>query len=58
MEDLYGRKISRMQMGQFARVPKMKESQDSWTRLNVLPAKVMQVYDEYMKHECMLIIAR
>ncbi len=36
----------RMQAGQATRVPKLKQShivRDSWTRLNVLPSKVMQV---------------
>ena len=47
IEDLYGREISRIRAGQCSRVPKLKESyirRDSWTRLNVLPSKVMQVY--------------
>ena len=47
IEDLYGREISRIRAGQCSRVPKLKESyirRDSWTRLNVLPSKAMQVY--------------
>ena len=35
-----------MSNGQVARVPKLKEShtvRDSWTHLNVLPSKVLQV---------------
>ena len=35
-----------MKAGMTTRVPKLKEShilRDSWTRLNVLPSKVMQV---------------
>lgn len=46
LKDLYSREIERMQHGQLTRVPKLKEShiiRDSWTRLNVLPSKVMQV---------------
>ena len=46
IEDLYSRELKRMQAGQLNRVPKLKEShvvRDSWTRLNVLPSKVMQV---------------
>ena len=46
LEDLYARELQRMQSGQATRVPKLKESyiqRDSWTRLNVMPSKVMQV---------------
>lgn len=46
LKELYHREIVRMQHGQLTRVPKLKEShiiRDSWTRLNVLPSKVMQV---------------
>lgn len=38
--------MDRLRNGQITRVPKLKEShvcRDSWTRLNVLPSKVMQV---------------
>ena len=40
------RELGRIQSGQVTRVPKLKEShirRDSWTRLNVLPSKVIQV---------------
>ena len=46
VEDMYKRELERMKVGQATRVPKLKEShiiRDSWTRLNVLPSKVMQV---------------
>ena len=46
LQDLYERELNRIQSGQVTRVPKLKEShirRDSWTRLNVLPSKVMQV---------------
>ena len=46
IQDLYKRELDRIKMDQVTRVPKMKESyirRDSWTRLNVLPSKVMQV---------------
>lgn len=46
IEDMYYREVARMKSGQCTRVPKLKEShirRDSWTRLNVLPSKVMQV---------------
>ena len=45
VKDLYSREIDRMHNVQLTRVPKLKESyiiRDSWTRLNVLPSKVMQ----------------
>ena len=46
IQDLYKREMERIKRGQITRVPKLKESyiqRDSWTRLNVLPSKVMQV---------------
>lgn len=46
VQDLYKRELDRIKAGQATRVPKLKEShiqRDSWTRLNVLPSKVMQV---------------
>lgn len=46
LQDLYQREVERMKTGQATRVPKLREShiiRDSWTRLNVLPSKVMQV---------------
>ena len=46
IEDLYRRELSRIRAGQCSRVPKLKQNhirRDSWTRLNVLPSKVMQV---------------
>ena len=49
VQDLYKRELERIKVGQATRVPKLKESHiqcDSWTRLNVLPSKVMQVSPE------------
>ena len=46
LKDLHAREIIRMEKGYLTRVSKLKESyilRDSWTRLNVLPSKVMQV---------------
>ena len=44
--DLYARECQRREMGQARIVPKLRETyvlRDSWTKLNVLPAKIMQV---------------
>ena len=44
--DLYKRETDRKKTGQCVRVPKLKANhvyRDAWTRLNVLPSKVMQV---------------
>ena len=46
IQDMHKREVERIKSGQITRVPKLKESfvrRDSWTRLNVLPLKVMQV---------------
>ena len=42
MEGMLNREVNRMQSGQLCRVPGLKENhvhRDSWTRLNVKPAK-------------------
>ena len=44
--DLYTRECSRRDVGTARMVPKLRESyvlRDSWTKLNVMPAKIMQV---------------
>ena len=44
--DMYARECQRREMGQARIVPKLRETYvlcDSWTKLNVLPAKIMQV---------------
>ena len=44
--DMYARECQRRKMGQARIVPKLRETyvlRDSWTKLNVLPAKIMQV---------------
>lgn len=46
IQDMYRRELQQIRNGQVARIPKLKEShivRDSWTCLNVLSSKVMQV---------------
>ena len=46
VEDVYRVDLMKAKNGQTRRVPKLKYSyivRDSWTRLNVLPTKIMQV---------------
>lgn len=46
IEDMLKREVARMKKNQLPRIPGLKESyvyRDSWTRLNVKPAKIMQV---------------
>ena len=46
IEDLLKRELNRAKTNQLCRVPGLKENyvyRDSWTRLNVKPAKIMQV---------------
>ena len=46
IEDVYRIDMMRAKNGKSRRVPKLKYSyivRDAWTRLNVLPAKIMQV---------------
>ena len=44
IQDLYKREVECIKNGQITRVPKPSfVRRDSWTRLNVLPSKVMQV---------------
>ena len=45
--DVYKADLLRAKYGQSRRVPKLQYSfviRDAWTRLNVMPAKIMQVY--------------
>ena len=47
IEDMLKREVERMKKNELVRVPGLKENyvyRDSWTRLNVKPAKIMQVY--------------
>ena len=47
LEELFHREVERARTNQLRRVPDLKEShihRDCWTRLNVKPAKIMQVY--------------
>jgi hypothetical protein len=44
--DLYQRECTRRSLGQARMVPRMREAyviRDAWTKLNVSPAKIMQV---------------
>ena len=44
---MYARECSRVAKGLARMVPKLREThiiRDSWTKLNVAPAKIMQVY--------------
>lgn len=46
IEDVYRADMTRANYGLSRRVPKLKYSyivRDAWTRLNVMPAKIMQV---------------
>lgn len=46
IEKMLTREVTRIQKNQLPRVPGLKESyvhRDPWTRLNVKPAKIMQV---------------
>ncbi len=46
IEDMLRREVGRMRQSELPRVPGLKESyvyRDPWTRLNVKPAKIMQV---------------
>ena len=47
IQDMFSRKVERARAGVPRRVPELQESYvywDIWTRLNVKPAKIMQVY--------------
>ena len=46
IEGMLGREVTRIKDNKLPRVPGLKESyvyRDAWTRLNVMPAKIMQV---------------
>lgn len=55
IEGMLRREIQRIQSGQLARVPGLKENfvhRDSWTRLNVKPAKIMQALSLFLYTRC------
>ena len=55
MVSLYDRECDRLSKGLTRMVPKMKEVyiiRDAWTKLNVTPAKIMQVCTKY----CIIIV--
>lgn len=46
IDDMYKRELARAQQNHARMVPRLKEThclRDAWTKLNVLPAKIMQV---------------
>ena len=46
-EDMFEREMKRAHSGSLERVPGLRESyvhRDIWTRLNVKPAKIMQIF--------------
>ena len=56
--DLYKRDIARVDQGCTRMVPRLREAhclRDAWTRLNVHPAKIMQVhaYISMKFHDCL-----
>ena len=58
IRDLWQREVNRSEKGQMAVIPRMKASyvfRDSWTRLNVTPARITQVHlcILYMVHKNM-----
>ena len=51
--DMYKREIKRRNLGAARMVPRLRESyvlRDSWTKLNVAPAKVMQVQVQFIMY--------
>lgn len=56
---MYRRECDRVSKGLTRMVPKMKEAfiiRDSWTKLNVTPAKIMQVSSYYVKLQLLYVI--
>ena len=50
VERMWQREIQRAESGLMCEIPKLKDhyvKRDSWTRLNVAPAKIMQVYVQH-----------
>ena len=53
IRDLWRREVTRSEKGQMTVIPRMKASyvfRDSWTRLNVTPARIMQVHWHIYMH--------
>ena len=51
IQRMWQRELSRAERGLMSAVPKLRERhihRDSWTRLNVAPAKIMQVCNNYI----------
>ena len=56
--DMYSRECSRRDNGNARMVPRLREAyilRDSWTKLNVMPAKIMQVST---KQNCLVVILK
>ena len=56
IDDLYKREVGRVQLNCTRMVPRLKEAhclRDAWTKLNVLPAKIIQVNNVVF---CMVIM--
>ena len=50
--DMYKREVTRARQQQIRMIPRLKEIhilRDSWTKLNVSPAKIMQVHNSFCK---------
>ena len=55
LENMLKREVTRISRNQLPRVPGLKESfiyRDPWTRLNVKPAKIIQVNGLYIVYHC------
>lgn len=60
IEDMLKRELKRIQSGQLVRVQGLKESfvhRDTWTRLNVKPAKIMQVMYKHNTYTYIAIVS-
>ena len=57
---MYKRECEKMAKGLARSVPRLREIhviRDAWTKLNVAPAKIMQVYTIYLTSQTILIAA-
>ena len=61
IDSLYKREVSRAQLNCAKMVPRLKEThclRDAWTKLNVLPAKIMQVNIMYLICRWLLLMVQ
>ena len=59
INSLYERELKRVSQGQTRMVPRLREAhclRDAWTKLNVHPAKIMQVWHRVTIYDKMPII--